>query len=77
MRHALKSLHCYVGDYRIGCLSPHGEVRAVWYNSTTLGQPRRMHVYTPPGYECGNEKYPVLYLIDGGGDDDFTPPRRR
>jgi len=49
---------------------PHGEVRAVWYNSTTLGQPRRMHVYTPPGYERGNQKYPVLYLIHGGGDED-------
>ena len=48
----------------------HGEVRAVWYNSTTLSQPRRMHVYTPPGYEHGNEKYPVLYLIHGGGDED-------
>ena len=49
---------------------PHGEVRAVWYNSTTLAQPRRMHVYTPPGYERGDQKYPVLYLIHGGGDED-------
>ncbi|HEY3444351.1 MAG TPA: alpha/beta hydrolase-fold protein [Paludibaculum sp.] len=51
-------------------LVPHGEVRAVWYNSTTLGQPRRMHVYTPPGYERGSAKYPVFYLIHGGGDED-------
>jgi hypothetical protein len=29
-----------------------------------------MHVYTPPGYERGNQKYPVLYLIHGGGDED-------
>jgi enterochelin esterase family protein len=29
-----------------------------------------MHVYTPPGYESGNQKYPVLYLIHGGGDED-------
>lgn len=49
---------------------PHGEVRAVWYDSKTLGGPRRMHVYTPPGYERGSEKYPVLYLIHGGGDED-------
>ena len=49
---------------------PHGEVRAVWYESKTLGGPRRMHVYTPPGYERGNTKYPVLYLIHGGGDED-------
>ncbi len=50
--------------------APHGEVRAVWYNSTTLSEPRRMHVYTPPAYEHGNQKYPVLYLIHGGGDED-------
>jgi enterochelin esterase-like enzyme len=49
---------------------PHGEVRSVWYNSATLSQPRRMHVYTPPGYESGNQKYPVLYLVHGGGDED-------
>ncbi len=49
---------------------PHGEVRSVWYESTTLSQPRRMHVYTPPGYEHGSQQYPVLYLIHGGGDED-------
>ncbi|WP_420150645.1 esterase [Spirosoma sp.] len=49
---------------------PHGEVREVWYSSNTLGMMRRMHVYTPPGYEKGNTKYPVFYLLHGGGDDD-------
>ena len=49
---------------------PHGEVRAVWYRSGTLGEPRRMHVYTPPGYEGGDAKYPVFYLLHGGGDED-------
>ena len=49
---------------------PHGEIRAVWYESKTLGGPRRMHVYTPPGYERGTAKYPVFYLIHGGGDED-------
>src|SRR4051812_25769653 len=39
---------------------PHGEVRAAWYHSGTLDAPRRMHVYTPPGYEGGADKYPVL-----------------
>jgi enterochelin esterase family protein len=29
-----------------------------------------MHVYTPPGYETGAEKYPVLYLLHGAGDSD-------
>lgn len=49
---------------------PHGEVRQVWYSSNTLGMMRRMHVYTPPGYEKGTGKYPVFYLLHGGGDDD-------
>ncbi len=49
---------------------PHGEVRAAWYRSGTLEMPRRMHVYTPPGYEGGEEKYPVFYLLHGAGDED-------
>ncbi len=49
---------------------PHGDVRAVWYRSGTLDMPRRMHVYTPPGYEGGEGKYPVLYLLHGSGDED-------
>lgn len=50
---------------------PHGEVRKVWYDSKTLGTQRRMHVYTPPGYHAsGGERYPVLYLLHGGGDED-------
>ncbi len=49
---------------------PHGDVRKVWYKSSTLGTQRRMHVYTPPGYDAGTEKYPVLYLLHGAGDED-------
>ncbi|KAA9353444.1 esterase [Larkinella humicola] len=53
---------------------PHGELRQVWYQSSTLGMARRMHVYTPPGYEKGTTKYPVFYLLHGGGDDDSGWP---
>lgn len=49
---------------------PHGEVRIVWYDSPTAHTHRRMHVYTPPGYEASGDNYPVLYLIHGGGEDD-------
>jgi len=49
---------------------PHGEIRQVWYQSSTLGQQRRMHVYTPPGYDAGRDRYPVFYLLHGGGDED-------
>jgi enterochelin esterase family protein len=50
---------------------PHGTVQAVWYPSPTLKQAsRRLMVYTPPGYESGTTKYPVLYLLHGGGGDE-------
>ena len=49
---------------------PHGSVAEVTYYSTALGTFRRMHVYTPPGYEKGNDKYPVFYLLHGAGDSD-------
>ena len=49
---------------------PHGEIRKVWYQSSTLGAQRRIHIYFPPGYESGKERYPVFYLLHGGGDED-------
>jgi enterochelin esterase-like enzyme len=49
---------------------PHGAVAAVTYYSTALGKFRRMHVYTPPGYESGQGKFPVFYLLHGAGDCD-------
>ena len=50
----------------------HGAVAAIYYKSTALnGRLRRMHVYTPPGYEMGaKDKYPVFYLLHGAGDND-------
>jgi hypothetical protein len=49
---------------------PHGEVRVVFYPSAVTGKLRRMHLYFPPGYETGQTRYPVVYLLHGGGDDD-------
>jgi enterochelin esterase family protein len=49
---------------------PHGAVAAVTYHSKTVGKTRRAHVYTPPGYETGTDKYPVFYLLHGAGDCD-------
>jgi enterochelin esterase family protein len=49
---------------------PHGTLQKIWYESPTLELTRRMYVYTPPGYESGTEKYPVLYLLHGGGGDE-------
>src|SRR5439155_21376902 len=44
---------------------PHGAVASVTYYSTALSRFRRMHVYTPPGYEQGKGRYPVFYLLHG------------
>src|SRR5205823_10051729 len=49
---------------------PHGAVSSVAYYSTSLKRFRRMHVYTPPGYELGKGRFPVFYLLHGAGDCD-------
>ena len=49
---------------------PHGAVAEVTYHSKALGRVRRMHIYTPPGYESGKGKFPVFYLLHGAGDSD-------
>jgi enterochelin esterase family protein len=49
---------------------PHGAVAEVTYYSKSLGRFRRMHVYTPPGYELGEGKYPIFYLLHGAFDCD-------
>jgi enterochelin esterase family protein len=51
---------------------PHGTVEQVWYPSPTLDQDqRRMYVYLPPDYfKNKTARYPVLYLLHGGGGDE-------
>jgi enterochelin esterase-like enzyme len=53
---------------------PHGTMTTLWVPSTAMKTPRRMFVYTPPGYEGSTTRYPVLYLLHGsGGDEDAWP----
>ena len=50
-----------------------GNLSKVWYDSPSLGLNRRMYVYTPYGYDDpknAKTKYPVLYLLHGGGGDE-------
>jgi enterochelin esterase-like enzyme len=49
---------------------PHGTVRTEWYRSKTTAELRRIFVYTPPGYDRGVSRYPVLYLQHGFGEDE-------
>jgi enterochelin esterase-like enzyme len=59
------------GDYQTYHKNiPHGNVAKIEYWSEPLGVVRRMHVYTPPGYDRDGNSYPVLYLVHGAGDSD-------
>ncbi|MFB3777638.1 MAG: esterase [Bryobacteraceae bacterium] len=49
---------------------PHGSLSVDWYASPSLKLTRRVLVYTPPGYHGGTQRYPVLYLLHGGGGDE-------
>lgn len=50
---------------------PHGQVREIWYHSNVTGTWRHALVYTPPAYDSQpKQRYPVLYLQHGGGEDE-------
>ncbi len=49
--------------------APHGKVATDTYESKSLGFQRKLTIYTPPGYSK-EQKYPVLYLLHGSGDDE-------
>jgi enterochelin esterase-like enzyme len=51
---------------------PHGDLQTVAYRSKALGTERKMIVYTPPGYEGSNSRYPVLYLLHGAGSTETS-----
>lgn len=59
------------GEYYAQKDVPHGEIRMKRYFSKGANSWRRVFIYTPPGYEQNtSEKYPVLYLLHGGGEDE-------
>ena len=50
---------------------PHGDTRIKNYFSPVTRSWRQMYIYTPPGYDSAvNDKYPVLYILHGGGEDE-------
>jgi len=48
---------------------PRGEVRTVYYYSKVEEAWRPLMVYTPAGYNEGQQTYPVVYIQHGGGED--------
>jgi enterochelin esterase-like enzyme len=50
---------------------PHGKVEQILFPSPSTSTSRRAFVYTPPSYEKDKkERYPVLYLQHGWGEDE-------
>jgi enterochelin esterase-like enzyme len=59
------------GEYYEAQDVPHGEVHSRWYFSKITQAWRRCFVYTPPNYDRNvKARYPVLYLLHGGGEDE-------
>jgi enterochelin esterase family protein len=57
-------------DYYLPKDVPHGQVSQRWYYSKVTGKWRRCYVYTPPAYDAGKARYPVLYLLHGWGENE-------
>jgi enterochelin esterase-like enzyme len=57
-------------DYYLPKDVPHGQVSQRWYHSKVTGHWRRCYVYTPPDYDAGKARYPVLYLLHGWGENE-------
>ena len=50
---------------------PHGEMCIIHYYSNVLNTWRQFYIYKPAGYDIAiNKKYPVLYILHGGGEDE-------
>jgi enterochelin esterase-like enzyme len=51
---------------------PHGKLREVLFHSKSTDSVRRAFVYTPPDYDQDlNQRYPVLYLQHGWGENEY------
>jgi enterochelin esterase-like enzyme len=58
------------GDYYRLKDVPHGQVSQRWYYSKVTQRWRRCYVYTPPDYDSTKDRYPVLYLMHGWGENE-------
>ncbi len=54
---------------------PHGALIERYYFSKASNSVRRLHLWTPAGFEKMTEKLPVFYLVHGGGDNDRGWPQ--
>lgn len=45
--------------------------QTITLQSKALGEARTINIWLPPSYAKGEQRYPVLYVIDGGLEQDF------
>ncbi|MFZ2287494.1 MAG: alpha/beta hydrolase-fold protein [Bacteroidales bacterium] len=58
-------------DYYAAKDVPHGEIAIKRYFSTVTSTWRQFYIYKPAGYDVNtDQKYPVLYILHGGGEDE-------
>ena len=51
---------------------PHGQLREIFFYSKSTDSMRRAFVYTPPRYDQDrDQRYPVLYLQHGWGENEY------
>ena len=49
---------------------PHGRIHICKYRSSVNGKMKECYVYTPPRYDESDQKYPVVYLQHGVGENE-------
>ena len=49
---------------------PHGTLHFSVYRSSVCGSEKPLYIYTPAGYEDTDERFPVIYLQHGGGENE-------
>jgi enterochelin esterase-like enzyme len=49
---------------------PHGDVRIEYYKSSVNGRTKCAWVYAPPGYDAETDRYPVVYIQHGVGENE-------
>ena len=70
---AINFVDTYDPDFTYSLLKdvPHGTVHMELFESKIIGRTRNCYVYTPPSYRTDTEKrYPVLYIMHGGGENE-------
>jgi enterochelin esterase-like enzyme len=51
---------------------PHGQLREIYFHSASTDAEQRAFVYTPPGYDQkADQRFPVLYLQHGWGENEY------